>query len=109
MGLRHLHPPLFIDLHMHHRGDVADEAAVRGDAEALACGQAPAPAGLVGGQLDDVAQPAGVDGEVLVGLAVVPERLRQPRSEEHTPELQSLMRISYAVFCLKKKISLDTA
>src|SRR3546814_15516879 len=32
-------------------------------------------------------------------------RLRQPaRSEEHTSELQSLMRISYAVFCLKKKI-----
>src|SRR3546814_1182582 len=26
----------------------------------------------------------------------------QPRSEEHTSELQSLMRISYAVFCLKK-------
>src|SRR3546814_4687707 len=29
---------------------------------------------------------------------------RDPRSEEHTSELQSLMRISYAVFCLKKKI-----
>src|SRR3546814_1891197 len=29
---------------------------------------------------------------------------RQPRSEEHTSALQSLMRISYAVFCLKKKI-----
>src|SRR3546814_2690418 len=29
----------------------------------------------------------------------------QPRSEEHTSELQSLMRISYAVFCLKKKMS----
>src|SRR3546814_3456612 len=28
--------------------------------------------------------------------------LNQPRSEEHTSELQSLMRISYAVFCLKK-------
>src|SRR3546814_2651510 len=28
---------------------------------------------------------------------------RQERSEEHTSELQSLMRISYAVFCLKKK------
>src|SRR3546814_10178147 len=28
---------------------------------------------------------------------------RQSRSEEHTSELQSLMRISYAVFCLKKK------
>src|SRR3546814_10046820 len=30
-------------------------------------------------------------------------QLRQGRSEEHTSELQSLMRISYAVFCLKKK------
>src|SRR3546814_1491277 len=29
--------------------------------------------------------------------------LAQQRSEEHTSELQSLMRISYAVFCLKKK------
>src|SRR3546814_8469378 len=28
---------------------------------------------------------------------------RRSRSEEHTSELQSLMRISYAVFCLKKK------
>src|SRR3546814_6124434 len=31
------------------------------------------------------------------------DRRRLPRSEEHTSELQSLMRISYAVFCLKKK------
>src|SRR3546814_9913796 len=30
-------------------------------------------------------------------------RAREKRSEEHTSELQSLMRISYAVFCLKKK------
>ena len=30
----------------------------------------------------------------------------QPRSEEHTSELQSLPRNSYAVFCLKKKIAL---
>src|SRR3546814_4482986 len=30
-------------------------------------------------------------------------RTRRERSEEHTSELQSLMRISYAVFCLKKK------
>src|SRR3546814_968173 len=30
------------------------------------------------------------------------------RSEEHTSELQSLMRISYAVFCLKKKKELET-
>src|SRR3546814_8965100 len=33
----------------------------------------------------------------------VPDRNCFPRSEEHTSELQSLMRISYAVFCLKKK------
>src|SRR3546814_9651397 len=33
----------------------------------------------------------------------VPESLADARSEEHTSELQSLMRISYAVFCLKKK------
>src|SRR3546814_4496822 len=31
------------------------------------------------------------------------EAMRDRRSEEHTSELQSLMRISYAVFCLKKK------
>src|SRR3546814_7190383 len=33
----------------------------------------------------------------------VPAGRRSRRSEEHTSELQSLMRISYAVFCLKKK------
>src|SRR3546814_6505985 len=33
----------------------------------------------------------------------LPVDLPQVRSEEHTSELQSLMRISYAVFCLKKK------
>src|SRR3546814_3244831 len=32
-------------------------------------------------------------------------RRERGRSEEHTSELQSLMRISYAVFCLKKKIT----
>src|SRR3546814_5810767 len=34
---------------------------------------------------------------------VVDEQRLRRRSEEHTSELQSLMRISYAVFCLKKK------
>src|SRR3546814_2433328 len=33
----------------------------------------------------------------------LPTGSKDPRSEEHTSELQSLMRISYAVFCLKKK------
>src|SRR3546814_5876479 len=37
-------------------------------------------------------------GDLMLG-----DRAEEPRSEEHTSELQSLMRISYAVFCLKKK------
>src|SRR3546814_1781156 len=42
-----------------------------------------------------------------LALPYVHERKQfdQPRSEEHASELQSLMRISYAVFCLKQKIS----
>src|SRR3546814_1493464 len=40
---------------------------------------------------------------VTLPLASVAERVRFVRSEEHTSELQSLMRTSYAVFCLKKK------
>src|SRR3546814_2014591 len=39
--------------------------------------------------------PASADGG--------PHQPIEPRSEEHTSELQSLMRISYAVFCLQKK------
>src|SRR3546814_1257744 len=41
---------------------------------------------------------AAVDADRVVGTI---------RSEEHTSELQSLMRISYAVFCLKTKIALN--
>src|SRR3546814_5181758 len=40
-------------------------------------------------------------------IASEAERLADGRSEEHTSELQSLMRISYAVFCLKKKKNKD--
>src|SRR3546814_4250302 len=41
---------------------------------------------------------------LLLAACAAPIRLNAvPRSEEHTSELQSLMRISYAVFCLKKK------
>src|SRR3546814_6671336 len=39
-----------------------------------------------------------------VAFALYPGLTQGCRSEEHTSELQSLMRISYAVFCLKKKI-----
>src|SRR3546814_8504226 len=44
------------------------------------------------------ALPIGVGGRMMGQ-----KRVRSARSEEHTSELQSLMRISYAVFCLKKK------
>src|SRR3546814_5923141 len=39
----------------------------------------------------------------IAAIAKGPDRDAGRRSEEHTSELQSLMRISYAVFCLKKK------
>src|SRR3546814_3219325 len=47
---------------------------------------------------------AGVD-DIALGLPVAGCSLR--RSEEHTSELQSLMRISYAVFCFKKKNNIN--
>src|SRR3546814_7323943 len=49
---------------------------------------------MLGGQLHVIA--------ILIGH-VCCDRRNGCRSEEHTSELQSLMRISYAVFCLKKK------
>src|SRR3546814_1522445 len=45
----------------------------------------------------------GVQAMGLVGRKLAQNGGRAIRSEEHTSELQSLMRISYAVFCLKKK------
>src|SRR3546814_5062558 len=64
------------------------------------------------GELHDRRSPLrpgdGASGAVLGRDHVVARVARLPveedmRSEEHTSELQSLMRISYAVFCLKKK------
>src|SRR3546814_6408875 len=48
-------------------------------------------------QRDEAHKARGLDAKLAHGNALV-----RPRSEEHTSELQSLMRISYAVFCLKK-------
>src|SRR3546814_1632736 len=64
------------------------------------------PAGVVGAAGVPVARwrrrTVGGDGVVEEGPDLLAEGL-VGRSEEHTSELQSLMRISYAVFCLKKK------
>src|SRR3546814_9769851 len=57
-------------------------------------------AGVTGNQADNPLDLCGI-----VACAGIYAALAQSveRSEEHTSELQSLMRISYAVFCLKKK------
>src|SRR3546814_2182399 len=45
---------------------------------------------------------------IIQGLPLQTEAVTEERrSEEHTSELQSLMRIPYAVFCLKKKITIQ--
>src|SRR3546814_9958208 len=53
----------------------------------------------------DRAQRLAIDPEQPGGEQGGEHQRRAERSEEHTSELQSLMRISYAVFCLKKKKS----
>src|SRR3546814_15264179 len=65
----------------------------------------------VGGLIDARVLGAGysniqtlVDGSMALRAAIILLAVKAVvRSEEHTSELQSLMRISYAVFCLKKK------
>src|SRR3546814_1466231 len=57
-----------------------------------------------GGGLAARDRPAGRPAQGAAEAALRGERRgAEARSEEHTSELQSLMRISYAVFCLKKK------
>src|SRR3546814_8510478 len=71
---------------------LGEDAATVGDADDEGLGARGAP--LLQGQV----------GQPEAGLAAVEAELADaPRSEEHTSELQSLMRISYAVLCLKKK------
>src|SRR3546814_10908814 len=50
-----------------------------------------------------VAVQRAVVRDQFAGIGVFRQHFRDWRSEKHTSELQSLMRISYAVFCLKKK------
>src|SRR3546814_8658671 len=57
--------------------------------------------GLSFGHVAINAAPAEFRRHILADRII--EKLEKARSEEHTSELQSLMRISYAVFCLKKK------
>src|SRR3546814_3882810 len=65
------------------------------------------PAGATDAEYDVVVTADADDGPAHLRLVLAPDGAgasEEPsRSEEHTSELQSLMRISYAVFCLKKK------
>src|SRR3546814_3056766 len=65
-----------------------------------------------GSRVNIIAPPLAIDGAAIsirkfskkgITLDVMARQNNISRSEEHTSELQSLMRISYAVFCLKKK------
>src|SRR3546814_3996405 len=76
----------------------AGHAAGAKAGDRLRRGKGPAPAGYHLGHRRVVVEPPAQVHEVRVRFQV--------RSEEHTSELQSLMRISYAVFCLKKKTTL---
>src|SRR3546814_1481372 len=81
--------------------------AARGRGEAGIIGER-AGLGVEFADIDDVGadgarQDRAVDGRVAQRDFRGVGHILFPRSEEHTSELQSLMRISYAVFCLKKK------
>src|SRR3546814_6604238 len=63
----------------------------------------PVPAYVVHAHVVEDQQAEGADANPVQVVAAGRRGLHGERSEEHTSELQSLMRISYAVFCLKKK------
>src|SRR3546814_8067783 len=93
--------------HRHARAAMADLAA-RLDARrnldlvgvAIGIGNLDHPAERGGREAD---RRARVERGALAIEQRMPRDMDEDRSEEHTSELQSLMRISYAVFCLKKK------
>src|SRR3546814_1017773 len=91
---------------VHSRRDDTVEAARRVLSELRSAGALPVLSAEDRAELDDLLDWEGVGtlgfdvALAEIELAIV---LGGDRSEEHTSELQSLMRISYAVFCLKKK------
>src|SRR3546814_9755039 len=59
--------------------------------------------GSVGVTGTSAANAAVAEADLIIAIGTRLQDFTTGRSEEHTSELQSLMRISYAVFCLKKK------
>src|SRR3546814_4616803 len=91
---------LLVDHVIQGRAPAAPES--RSDIYNPATGEVSAQLALGGAREVDMAVKAALDA--FPGWAATPPH----RSEEHTSELQSLMRISYAVFCLKKKKQANT-
>src|SRR3546814_8512933 len=92
------------------RDELQRQAVVALEAEVGDARREHAPRGEPEGELDDGHLPilpawprAPRHGSNRMTPALLVQDLRKTRSEEHTSELQSLMRISYAVFCLTKK------
>src|SRR3546814_9950252 len=84
-----LHREIIVDVERDGGADgrAGDEAAVDGRPPIIAAGD----------------RRRAADGQQLERVEAGDLAVRAERSEEHTSELQSLMRISYAVFCLKKQ------
>src|SRR3546814_8647676 len=82
-------------------GELVVHSSLKGKGVVRHIGCAAARINRSGSTAADVAGDIGVERQQRVGRRGID--LGRPRSEEHTSELQSLMRISYAVFCLTKK------
>src|SRR3546814_1468343 len=100
--------------------DANSQGAILQGGAAIDCGIAPLQCGQLGGGRQKLLT-AGAFDDVVDGAARRVEAVEEARrslqnvdpldvlrSEEHTSELQSLMRISYAVFCLQKKKTQNT-
>src|SRR3546814_8886364 len=101
--------------HGHHAGARAPGSRLLGDDASTGAKELPAPERWINASIED--HPAGaamqvaqtytlafaVEAEAASNLDAGGSARSELRSEEHTSELQSLMRTSYAVFCLKKK------
>src|SRR3546814_4773918 len=84
--------------------DLGDEAAPLGHVRSSSASRASsAAAATFSAACFDAPSPSAS-----ASLPILTATRKRGRSEEHTSELQSLMRISYAVFCLKKKKKQNT-